>query len=724
MGTHGHYLASAEEDLAINLWAGECASPELLQLVPEISYFQSPPEDSHLRAFVTQEFLGQSSRVKAMVLRLLWSLFWGYFHLQPPTKELADPCVVIETNDTHLRLVSAVEARERSVCPTFQLPIPRSDTIGDYLSTRRCIACHLTASRLDSSRDKWGQTVKMKLKEIFNNAFSVFSRPFCSCVEPVLRCSRCLPLLTLVALSLDLVLNMHCLDRLLFKNLVLSLLSFTAFGFNFSFTPPSSCDNLDIVWSGGTRPFSLLITPGFYVPQNISIPDSAFDPSSGNGSFSVQLKLPPGRKFLLTMSDSTGFEAGGTSDILTVGSSISGTNCPLVDATPDFFFDLNSALQQCRTSTFSGYDNATQPVTILGLIPSGQSFELLPPQGPSTFDWIVDVSTGTTVTFILTDALGRQGGSSDFRTVGISADSACISASSPHSTAQTPSALSSTLSSASPSGTQARQTVDTHSGPNIGIIVGAIVGGLAVVFLALLLSFCCLRRRKQVTDDFAGQYRPPIAFIDNQSSRIRALIPASGRARRTHSSVDLVPPAAMRDSSMHNPPLHQSMLPAAEDDYIPNPHIILSDAEAIYRHSGRYSESYPWTQPHSISHPPTRDAMGYAQSHSRSQSQSETDGFLSPGSRLSNPYSFAHARSPSVPYSTSPPASPGVTSPKASTRQAHRITPRVVQHTDAEDVGSSGEQANVVELPPQYTDRSNINAMLDDRVKGSDRSPK
>ena len=120
---------------------------------------------------------------------------------------------------------------------------------------------------------------------------------------------------------------------------------------------------------GGNGPFSLLITPVsmpctflfrtltspyrvsfqfFFVPQNISIPDSAIDSSSGNGSFSFQLTLPPGRRFILTMSDSTGFESGGTSDVLTVGSSISDASCDTTEPGPDFTFEANAALLQCR----------------------------------------------------------------------------------------------------------------------------------------------------------------------------------------------------------------------------------------------------------------------------------------------------------------------------------------------------------------------------------------
>lgn len=177
----------------------------------------------------------------------------------------------------------------------------------------------------------------------------------------------------------------------IFKCLVLLTFPSLAISFTFTYSPPTSCDNLNISWSGRSfiallvsfqhvhlflwfrgqrpvlatyhsckRPYIWLsysqapadlhfnLSQFFYVPQNISIPDSAYDESTGSGSFLLQLELPPGRKFLLTMSDSQGFESGGTSDILTVGSSISNDNCNLTEPIPDFLFQANSALQQCR----------------------------------------------------------------------------------------------------------------------------------------------------------------------------------------------------------------------------------------------------------------------------------------------------------------------------------------------------------------------------------------
>ena len=115
---------------------------------------------------------------------------------------------------------------------------------------------------------------------------------------------------------------------------------------------------------GGQAPFQLLLSPvsslrysfpqrlvmtnsqAFGTPSNFSIPDSAF--SNNQGAWSTQLAVAAGRKVLLMMSDSTGIGSGGTSQLYTVGSSVSGISCNTTDNGVDFTFEANSALQQCR----------------------------------------------------------------------------------------------------------------------------------------------------------------------------------------------------------------------------------------------------------------------------------------------------------------------------------------------------------------------------------------
>ncbi|KAH8120266.1 hypothetical protein DFH11DRAFT_1559227 [Phellopilus nigrolimitatus] len=478
------------------------------------------------------------------------------------------------------------------------------------------------------------------------------------------------------------LLSFKCLVLLL----LLLLLSIRSSAFDFAYDAPTQCDNLNISWSGGRGPYSLLITPLFDVPQNVSIPDSALNESSGNGSFSMQLALETGKQFLLTMSDATGFGSGGTSSLLAVGSSISGANCNTTAPSPEFFFQLNTALQQCRSFTFSGYDGATQPVTVLGLIPLGQTFQLhSPSSGPTSFEWEANVAADTSIAFIMIDSEGRQGGSSDLRTVSPSDNSSCINASSPHSTVDTPATQTDTP--------HTTETVQVKTGPRSGQIAGAAIGGVALLALVLIFVFFCIYRRCRKDPPLDTQH-PQAVFIGSRGtsrvSRVRSsLVPSRGR--RAHPSVDLLPPSARTPLSSTS---HRYSLPL-QDDYMPSPFILPSDASAADGHSLQHpSDVYP-RDAHSLSL--GTHAIGYSPSRSRSNN----DGPLSPVSALSNSHSQGHVRMPSSPYSVSS----AVLSPKASLARSSRTTPRFVLHTDAEDASVANNNGEVVELPPQYTER-------------------
>ena len=58
--------------------------------------------------------------------------------------------------------------------------------------------------------------------------------------------------------------------------------------------------------------------------------------------------------------------SGGTSALLTVADPLPGASCDITVPNTPFDFQINDALQQCRAFSFTGYDVATQPVTIYG----------------------------------------------------------------------------------------------------------------------------------------------------------------------------------------------------------------------------------------------------------------------------------------------------------------------------------------------------------------------
>jgi hypothetical protein len=244
--------------------------------------------------------------------------------------------------------------------------------------------------------------------------------------------------------------------------------------------------------------------PVFGTPRNVAIPATA------QGSFSVQLPFPKDQRILFTMSDSTGFGSGGTTDIQTVGPSVGGKTCNTVDPGVAFPFQLNSVLQQCRPYTFSDYSGAIQPVTIMGLIPGGQSVVMKPPVGSTTFDWVANVEAGTSMIFVMIDSQGRQGGSSDVKTIGGTGDRTCLSGSSPSSTSSltstsTPTSTSTSShvsrpTSAAPTrsatSTSSPQAQTSHAaGMSHGVVAGIAVGSLVAV--AALVSLGVFFRRSR-----------------------------------------------------------------------------------------------------------------------------------------------------------------------------------------------------------------------------------
>ncbi|KAK1229656.1 hypothetical protein PQX77_007218 [Marasmius sp. AFHP31] len=229
----------------------------------------------------------------------------------------------------------------------------------------------------------------------------------------------------------------------------------------------------------------------FGTPRNISIPESSF--KDGQGTFSTQLPFAEGHKFIITMSDGTGFGSGGSTEVLNVEKS-KGGSCNTTDPGVDFTFELNSALTQCRRFTFSAYSGARAPVTILGIIPGGTPFVLNPPANSNSFDWVTNVFNGTSIVFALVDSQGRQGGSSDLKVVGASDDISCINSNSPSSTMSTPSSPTS-------SGTDAGSSPSNGSSTSIGAIAGTVIGGLVFLAVAITLGLFFLRRNRSRSQD-------------------------------------------------------------------------------------------------------------------------------------------------------------------------------------------------------------------------------
>ncbi|OCH96068.1 hypothetical protein OBBRIDRAFT_787521 [Obba rivulosa] len=451
--------------------------------------------------------------------------------------------------------------------------------------------------------------------------------------------------------------------------------SANAANFTFSYGAPTQCDPFEVSWTGGNPPFELTLIPVFGRPETFQIPSSSF--SNGQGSYSVQVPFASNKTMLVTMSDASGFASGGTTNVLTVGPPVGNSNCNTTMPTVDFFFDTDSALTQCRTYIFSDYVGAVQPVTVYGLIPAGDSFILNAPSGQDSFNWTADLPAMTDVLFIMTDSKGRQGGSTQIDTVGMSDTSACLTGNYPTSVANPPSASTSSTSSASASSSSAASNSGSNSKDSSGTsgatIAGAVIGSLLGIAVAASLVIFFMRKRRTRT----GQY------YDDEG--VYAYRPTP-----TTNPVDLI---------------HDSAGPAATPDPVIHP--------------------YPFTQP-GMQETTVDPASTYRVSSSANLLQSEAGSQYAPGSPMYPPSAHYDATSPSR-HSThregasvvSGP-SRGMTMDDAATMSwqsqsmtsgarskaamagipAYQAPPRFILHTDAEDV-----VPEVIELPPQYSER-------------------
>ncbi|KIO08339.1 hypothetical protein M404DRAFT_997272 [Pisolithus tinctorius Marx 270] len=261
--------------------------------------------------------------------------------------------------------------------------------------------------------------------------------------------------------------------------------------FSVSVGTAAECASFTVSWTGGQSPFQISIFPVFDVPRFYSVPSSAYNGNQGSYTIS-QLPLGQGTKFVLTVSDATGFGTGGATDVIQVAESTSSSSCNTTTPALSYTYNLPSSLQQCAPYVFNGYQGAALPVTFVGLIPGGEAFVLQSGVATSSYTWTTNVQAGTSIIFSMLDAQNRTGGSSDLETVQLSNDASCLSSTSPSSTASIPQSSQSGSSSPSTSPTGSSST-KISTATIIGIAGGGVVALAALVFLGLFL----IRKRRR-----------------------------------------------------------------------------------------------------------------------------------------------------------------------------------------------------------------------------------
>lgn len=395
------------------------------------------------------------------------------------------------------------------------------------------------------------------------------------------------------------------------------------------------------------------------------------------------MKVPFKRdqQVLFIMSDSTGFNAGGTSDVYTVLPSKGGA-CNAAEPGTDFVFQLNSNLQQCRPFTFSGYDGAIPPVTIGVIIPGGNALTMSPPPGESSYTWSVNAARGTSMIFFMTDSHGRQGGSSDLRSVGASDDNTCLDSSSLSTTTNAPSPTqTNTVAGPSSSGASPSPTSTPISAEGIA---GAIIG--SVLFLGIVITLGLFMLKRMYGTKPKTQPLSRVDLTDGESGR---QIYPNGAPSYGYPS--LHPPKSRFDSSSYASNMSAS-------DYGGGKYPASDYGGSKYPASEvSFADTMPQFSP-PVLYPP-QPLRSYTP---QSQQHVSVTAPVSPSSQGDTELPYANPGPPS-PQQSSAPDSWHVPTTKQKPALKAQLASRYILHTDADDVAPNED--GMIELPPQYSER-------------------
>lgn len=279
---------------------------------------------------------------------------------------------------------------------------------------------------------------------------------------------------------------------------------------------------------------------------------------------------------------------------------------------------------------------------------------LNPPVGSTEFTWTPDIRSETALVFTMVDSKGRMGGTTQVYTVGVNpaGDSSCLVGHIPqtlqvHPTETTTGATETNTASAST--TQSPTSSPTSgasgsSGVSGGAIAGAIIGTLLAIAVAASLLWFFWWRRRGSTSAYGGT----------------GALPYRSRKR---DNLDLMPETSEGAASAINPyPFYgvASTTPGGA----PSSSNLLQENDQL-------------------------DGQSYvmADAHTQPSASRPESGAPSGSSMLDRTISSPTRRKAAM---------AGLTTFKQ---------PRFILHTDAEDENVPPHEDEVVELPPQYTER-------------------
>ncbi|KAG6851185.1 hypothetical protein H0H93_015195 [Arthromyces matolae] len=359
---------------------------------------------------------------------------------------------------------------------------------------------------------------------------------------------------------------------------------------------------------------------------------------------------------------------------------------------------LVEAAKQLWPYVFSGYNGATQPVTITGTIPGGQSFLLFPPLGSTSYTWNADVAAGTSLLFTMVDAQGRNGGTSDIKTVGITDDYTCLNAQSPSSTAVSLSPTSTSLATGSSQTASPSPSAVAQQKTSIAAIAGTVIGALIFLAVVITLGLFFLRKRRDngnsrhpINRDIDLTYDPGHTY-DNYPYYSTATSGSASAAPLT--SVQGI--SGYDSSSFTDGAQTQQYYQQAS--YTPSTPYTTSEYQSQSQHRYQDNSEYQSQTPYPEASQYLPSLHSLPQSHS--QQGSEADPF--------NPYELTSDPSLIRPYDVSEAGSTTMSSAqrKAAMAGVQPYTPsRFIVHTDVEDELPPPNHDGIVELPPQYSER-------------------
>ena len=340
--------------------------------------------------------------------------------------------------------------------------------------------------------------------------------------------------------------------------------------------------------------------------------------------------------------------------------------------------------------------------------------------GVSSFSWNANVEHGTSIVFMMADAIGRQGGASDVTVVANSNDQSCLNSLSPSSTYMTQIPTQSevtknpskTMSSSSSSQTLAASSSEpaASGGSSVGAIAGTVVGVLLFLAVVVTLGIFFLKKRREAknlpatTSGFSSYDEGGYSLSSTAAAARAASLHTHTLQNYNHTSHG----PELSSGHAYQPSQHttRSYTPSSQNLAHNHNHATSFGALGTYEGSMLPSDANPFLDdPHPLQqHPPAN--LTY-QSTTQLPSTSAYS-LLHPSDSFDPPTNNERQDlfMPTKTMSTTGSSSMVSAQRKAASMgvPSYQSPSHIIVHTDAEDDLPLNVDG-IVELPPQYTER-------------------